>query len=179
MLRLAAVLASAAACVGLATAVAATAPPWIRPLSFDRMPGWQTGASGDTRSAYGGHDGGASPESAAWIARNVTYRDGATADPPNNTLAHLPSNGVIVWAVIFSPTETGGTPIRLDLSRARHLECCDGPVAVTGGQYELTGYGPGRVYSAIVRIYVGAVPSKSLLAQAQQALSRLRLPSPR
>ena len=48
-----------------------------------------------------------------------------------------------------------------------------------GGDYELTGYGPKHAYSAIVRIYFGSHPTKSLLAQAQRALTHLQLPAPR
>lgn len=163
----------------LALAVA----PWAHPLSFRPLPGWQTGASGNTRSSYGGQGSGASRplESSAWIARDVRYRDRATADPPNRTLARLPATGVVVWAVVYSPVESSPppSPIRLDLSKARHLPCCDGPVTVVGGEDELTGYGPERAYSVIVRVYFGSRPTKSLRAQAQRALNQLRLPSPR
>ena len=126
------------------------------------MPGWQTGASGETHSFYGGPGIRARPplESTAWIAKNVRYRDRATADPPTKTLAQLPAGGIVVWAVIYSPVESNPRPhpMRLDLSKARHLECCDGPVSVVGGDDELTGYGPGRAYSVIVRVYFGSPP---------------------
>jgi hypothetical protein len=161
----------------LALAVA----PWAHPLSFGHVPGWQTGLSGNTHSLYAG--AGRRPngplESSAWIARNVRYRDDATADPPNRSLAHLPANGLIVWAVIFAPAEHGQRPIRLDLARARQLACCDGPVRVAGGDYELTGYGPNGAYSAIVRVYFGAQPTRRLRAAAQRALDQLRLPAAR
>lgn len=165
----------------IAFLLALTVAPWAHPLSFRPVPGWQTGTSGNTRSVYVGHGSRATAplESAAWIAKNVRYRDDATADPPNKTLAHLPSNGLIVWAVIYSPAENGQKPIRLDLGRARHLRCCDGPVSVAGGDYELTGYGPNRAYSVIVRIYFGSRPTRGLRAQAQRALNQLQLPSPR
>jgi hypothetical protein len=159
----------------LALAVA----PWAHPLAFQAMPGWATGASGNTQSAYVGHRTRAVVplESTAWTAKNVRYRDEPTADPPNATLAHLPANGLIVWAVIYNPANSGA-PLRLDLRKARHLECCEGAY-VAGGNYELTGYGPTRTYSVIVRIYFGSHPTKSILAQAQQALNHLQLPSPR
>ena len=107
--------------------------------------------------------------------------DRAAADPPTETLADLPAAGIVVWAVIYSPVESNPPPrpIRLDLSKARHLECCDGPVSVAGGDDELTGYGPGRAYSVIVRIYFGAPPTRSLRTQAQRAVNDLRLPTPR
>ncbi len=164
--------------IGLLVALALL--PWAHPLSFGPLGGWETGASGNTRSFYAGPGVRATPprESAAWIARNVRYQDRATADPPTRTLAHLPPNGVIVWAVIFSPAQKGEGPIRLDLARAEHFRCCDGPVSVAGGDYELTGHGPDRVYSVIVRVYFGSRPTRSLRAQAQQALHRLRLPAP-
>ncbi len=119
---------------------ALTLAPWLHPLAFRPLPGWQTGASGDTRSVYVGRGRHvvAPEESAAWIARGVRYRDPATADPPNATLAHLPRDGVVVWAVIYAPVDRGQRPIHLDLARARHLPCCDG-VGVVGGEDELTG----------------------------------------
>jgi hypothetical protein len=159
----------------LALAVA----PWAHPLAFQAITGWQTGASGNTYSAYVGQRTRAVVplESTAWIAKNVRYRDDATADPPNATLAHLPANGLIAWAVIYDPTNSE-TPLRLDLRGARHLKCCEGAY-VAGGNYELTGYGPARAYSVIVRVYFGSHPTKSALAQAQRALNHLRLPSPR
>ena len=152
---------------------------WAHPLAFQPMPGWQTGASGNTTSAYVGHRRKAVVplESTAWIAKNVRYRDDPTADPPNATLAHLPRNGLIVWAVIYSPANSGA-PLRLDLRKARHLACCEGEY-VAGGSYELTGYGPKRAYSAIVRVYFGARPTRSALVQAQRALDHLQLPAPR
>src|SRR5207245_6711559 len=84
-------------------------------------------------------------ESSAWIARNVGYQDDATADPPNKTLAHLPPDGVIVWAVIFNPAQRREKPIQLDLSKAKHFACCE-RAYVAGGNYELTGSGPDRIY---------------------------------
>ena len=159
----------------LALAVA----PWAHPLAFQALPGWATGASGNTHSAYVGHRTRAVVplESTAWIARNVRYRDEPTADPPNATLARLPSNGLIVWAVIYDPANSGA-PLRLDLGKARRLKCCEGAY-VAGGNYELAGYGPKRAYSAIVRIYFGSPPTKSLLTQAKRALTHLQLPPPR
>ncbi|MFZ1879964.1 MAG: hypothetical protein WAU41_07355 [Gaiellaceae bacterium] len=157
----------------------ALAAPWTHPLAFSALPGWQTGTSGNTRSAYVGPGPHASVplESTAWIARDVRYTDKATADPPNKTLAHLPARGIIVWAVIYAPASSG-RPIQLDLRQARHLECCDGPVRVKGGMYELAGYGPRRAYSMIIRIYFGSRPTRSILEAAQLALNRLRAPAP-
>jgi hypothetical protein len=116
----------------LALAVA----PWAHPLVFQPMPGWQTGASGNTTSAYVGRRTKAVVplESTAWIATNVRYRDDSTADPPNATLTHLPRNGLIVWAVIYNPANSR-TPLRLDLRKARHLACCEGEY-VAGGNYD-------------------------------------------
>jgi len=153
--------------------------PWAHPLAFQAMPGWATGASGNTQSAYVGHRTRAVVplESTAWIAKNVRYRDKPTADPPNRTLAHLPAHGLIVWAVIYNPANSGA-PLRLDLRKARRLKCCEGAY-VAGGNYELAGYGPKRAYSAIVRIYFGSHPTKSILSQAQRALNHLQLPPPR
>ena len=153
--------------------------PWLHPLTFAPLPGWQTGMSGTRHSLYVGLPGyrvNTSRESSAWIATHVRYRDAATADPPNKTLAHLPSSGVIVWAVIFNPALKGERPIRLDLSKAKHFTCCENE-RVIGGDYQLAGYGPGRTYSVIVRVYFGARPTSALRAKAQRALDQLRLPS--
>lgn len=149
--------------------------PWPHPLGFRALPGWQTGASDTTHSRYGGRAG---LESAAWIATNVRYRDPATADPPNKTLAHLPRNAVIVWAVAYSPVQDRQRPIVLDFAKARRFDCCEATY-VAGGEYELSGSGPGHAYSTIVRIYFGSHPTSRLRAQAQRALDRLRLPSAR
>jgi hypothetical protein len=147
--------------------------PWAHPLAFRSLLGWQTGMSG-THSAYVR----TLLESSAWIARGVRYRDDATADPPNKTLKHLPRDGVIVWAVIDNPAQNGTKPIRLDVGKAKRFACCEGAY-VAGGEYELTGSGPGRGYYVIVRIYFGSRPTGSLRAAAQQALDRLELPAPR
>lgn len=157
----------------------APATPWANPLSFRPVAGWQTGASGNTRSAYTARGPHATVplESTAWIARNVRYADEATADPPNKTLGRLPARGIIVWAVIYAPA-SGGRPVQLDLRRARHLECCDGRVRVEGGTLELAGYGPRRAYSMIIRVYFGSRPTRSALAAAQGALNHLQLPAP-
>lgn len=166
--------------VALLVALALALAPWAHPLQFHPLPGWSTGASGNTHSVYVGHGIHVRTplESAAWIASGVRYRDPATADPPNSTLAHLPAGGVIVWAVIYSPSETSQAPLRLDLAHARHFACCEA-ASVTGGEYELTGIGPGRAYSTIVRIYFGSHPTAELRAKAQRALDQLELPSQR
>jgi hypothetical protein len=154
--------------------VALALAPWTHPLAFAPLHGWQTGMSGNTRSAYVK----TVLESSAWIARNVRYRDDATADPPNKTLAHLPRNGVIVWAVISTSAQNGAKPIRLALGTAKRFACCEGAY-VAGGEYELSGSGPGRGYYVIVRIYFGSRPTGALRAEAQRALDRLELPAPR
>jgi hypothetical protein len=154
--------------------------PWSHPLAFGPLPGWQAGSSGDRPSRYVGPplNRVKTPlESSAWIARNVRYRDDATADPPNRTLAHLPPTGVIVWAVIFNPAQRGESAIRLDLTKARRFACCEGAY-VAGGEYELGGSGPGRNYSVIVRIYFGSRPTSASRAEAQRALDHLHLPAP-
>ena len=160
--------------------VALTLAPWLHPLAFRPLPGWQTGMSGNTHSLYLGPAARrvvAPLESAAWIARNVTYRNAATDDPPNKTLANLPSDGVIVWAAIFNPAQSGEKPIRLDLSNAKHFACCEGAYLATGN-YELTGSDSRHTYSVIVRIYFGSRPTNTLRDQAERALQRLQLPPP-
>jgi hypothetical protein len=154
---------------------AAALAPWSHPLAFRPLPGWRTGASGNVPSLYGPSPVRAPKASSAWIARNVRYHDKATADPPNKTLASLPSTGVIVWAVIFQSDYTPRRPIKLDLSKARRFDCCEG-ADVLGGEYELTGSGPRRAYSVIVRVFFGSRPTSALRAEAQHALDQLRLP---
>jgi hypothetical protein len=164
----------------LALLLSLAVAPWAHPLAFGSVPGWQTGASGNTRSAYVG-DSSPVPaplESTAWIATNVRYRDHATADPPNKTLAHLPPNGIIVWAVIFNPPHARERPIRLTLGAARRFDCCEATY-VAGGEYELTGSGRSGAYSVIVRIYFGSRPTARTRSQAQLALNQLELPARR
>lgn len=166
----------------LASALVALAvAPWSHPLAFAQLPGWQSGHSGNTRSAYVGDRPRAKVplESTAWIATGVHYRDDPTADPPNKTIvAGLPRQAVIVWAVIYQPTATADAPIRLKLSAARRLACCEA-ARVAGGDWELSGTGLKRAYSVIVRIYFGAKPTAATRAKAQRALARLKLPAPR
>jgi hypothetical protein len=154
--------------------------PWVHPLAFRPLAGWQTGAGGTTRSQYAGSATRLrSPtESAAWIATRVRYTDKATADPPNATLAHLPRDGVIVWAVIFDSGWKGEKRIQLDMGKATRFDCCEAS-RVAGGEYEVSGYGPGGRYSVIVRVYFGSKPTRVLRAEAQRALDRLRLPAAR
>lgn len=154
---------------------AAALSPWAHPLAFRPLPGWRTGASGNVSSLYGPGPGRAPKASSAWIARNVRYRDKATADPPNKTLEHMPARGVIVWAVIFQSDRTPQKPIRLDLKKARHLPCCEAAY-VAGGVYELTGSGPRRAYSVIVRVFFGSRLTHVRRTEAQHALDRLELP---
>jgi hypothetical protein len=151
--------------------------PWAHPLAFRPLSGWHRGASGTVASQYDNPRADAPKESTAWMARNVRYRSLATADPPNKTLAHLPRNGLIVWAVIYRGHPQGQRTIRFDLRRARHLPCCDGQW-VAGGASELDGAGPGHAYSVIVRIYFGSF-ARALRVQAQRALDHLKLPPPR
>jgi len=163
----------------IALMLALAVAPWSQPLSFEHAIGWQVGASGNTNSVYVGHtkSAGEPLESAAWMARGVRYRDPATADPPNKTLARLPKDAVIVWAVIYNPVEPGEKSIRLDFSAARRYACCE--AARIPAEYELTGSGPGNAYSVIVRIYFGSPANPRLRAEAQLALQHLRLPAPR
>lgn len=161
--------------------LAATAlVPWTHPLAFRPLRGWRTGTSGTVSSLYDNATGGlpAPKEAAAWTATGVRYRDRPTEDPPNRTLARLPRRALIVWAVIYQAPGRGGEPIRLNLRRARQLDCCEGE-HVAGGEYELAGLGPAAAYSVIVRIYFGRRPTRALRALAQHALDRLALPSPR
>ena len=154
---------------------AAALSPWAYPLAFRPLPGWRTGASGNVPSLYGPSPAEAPTASSAWIASNVRYRDKAAADPPNRTLAHLRGTGVIVWAVIFQTDFVPPKPIILDLNKARRLPCCEG-AHVVGGVWELTGSGPRRAYSIIVRVFFGSRPTSARRAAAQRALDQLRLP---
>jgi hypothetical protein len=154
----------------------AIAVPWKHPLAFRSLPGWTSGQSGTVRSAYTPRDGyiRVPVESTAWMARGVRYRDPATADPPNRTLAQLPPDGIVVWAVIYEGGNTSSKRIDLRVSNARHYLCCEGePVA--GGEYELDGRGPIAGTAMIVRVYFGSHPTAALRAAAQRALDRLAL----
>lgn len=138
--------------------------------------GWRQGSSGNVRSNYS-PVGARAAESSAWTAHGVRYRDVATADPPNSTISRLPPRAVIVWAVIYSPASHADA-VHLDVSKARHLPCCEA-ASVIGGVDELTGTGGGGSYNVIVRIYYGSRPSPALRREAQAALERLRLPAAR
>jgi hypothetical protein len=139
-------------------------------LAFRPSLGWTTSRSEGRPSAYQPSGG---LESTAWTARGVRYRDTPTADPPNRTLAQLPRNGIVVWAVVYSDGNPDLKPIHLHLRNARHLPCCElEPVA--GGAYDLYGRGPVEGTAMIVRVYFGSQPTRGMRAAAQQALDRLR-----
>ena len=158
--------------------VAAVLAPWAQPLRFRPLSGWQRGASGTLNSSYGSAPGIDSPkESTAWMARGVRYRDRPTADPPAATLARLPRQGIVVFAVIYESARRERR-IELRLDRARRYPCCDG-IYVAGGEYALVGAGPAAAYSVIVRVYFGSPPTRALRVQAQRALEQLELPLPR
>ena len=151
--------------------------PWTHPPDFRPLQGWTNGASGTFSSSYG--PGIASPkESVAWMAKGVRYRDPRTADPPTATLSRFPRGGILVSAVIYQSPQRRERAIALELDRATRYPCCDG-THVAGGEYGLTGAGPGGAYSVIVRVYFASPPSRETRAQAQRALDHLELPSPR
>ena len=150
--------------------------PWSQPLRFLPMPGWRTGTNGTFDSSYGPVPRVASPkESTAWTARGVRYRDRRTADPPDATLSRLPRGAILVFATIYESGQSAGRRVQLRLDRARRFPCCDGTY-VAGGEYALSGLGPGAAYSVIVRIYFGSRPTRSMRTQAQRALDHLELP---
>jgi hypothetical protein len=150
--------------------------PWAQPLGFRPLQGWNHGASGTFNSSYGPAEHIASPrESTAWTAKGVRYRDRLTADPPTATLSRFPRGGILVSAVIYQSSQGAGERIALRLDRAKRYPCCDGTY-VAGGEYGLTGAGPGAAYSVIVRVYFGSPPTRSMREQAQRALDHLELP---
>jgi hypothetical protein len=160
----------------VAVLVAVLAIPWAAPLSFgDPAPGWHVGRSG---TVYTKVVRKREPLSVAWAA-NVKYRDVATADPPNRTLRHLPSNGIVVWAAIQPPgnwpPDGRRTTTRYALAYSYRFACCEG-ASVAGGEWELYGWGPHRAYSVLVRIYFGSPPTRAMKAEAQRTLRTLRLP---
>ena len=111
--------------------------PWAQPLRFQPLQGWQTGASGTFNSSYGTVPNTASPkESTAWMARGVRYRDRRTADPPQATLAQLPRQGIVVFAVVYQSAQNTEEQIDLRIDRARRFPCCDGTY-VAGGEFGL------------------------------------------
>jgi hypothetical protein len=165
----------------LASALIALAvAPWTHPLAFQPLPGWQTERSGNVRADPIGNNRTATAlESAAWMARGVRYDDVPTADPPNRTLQDLPRRAVIVWAVISDDgTARQRDPIRLNLALAKRFACCEA-ARVAGGQWKLSGAGPGHAYSAIVRVFFGSPPTAAMRKQAQVVLNQLQLPSSR
>jgi hypothetical protein len=150
--------------------------PWSNPVRFLPMPGWHTGANGTFDSSYGPAPGIRMPrESTAWMARGVRYRDRRTADPPVETLSRLPRGAILVFATIYESGPSTRKHIELHLDRARRHPCCDGTY-VPGGEYALSGLGPGAAYSVVIRVYFGSGPTRSMRAQAQRALDHLRLP---
>ncbi len=153
--------------------------PWAQPLRFRPLPGWQRGANGTFNSSYGPAGDSAAPkESTAWMVKGVRYRDRRRADPPDATLSRLPPRGIVVFAVVYQTARNTRRRIVLRLDKARRYPCCDGTY-VAGGEFALTGAGPGLAYSVIVRVYFGSTPTRSMRAQAQRALDQLELPSPR
>jgi hypothetical protein len=153
--------------------------PWAQPVRFRPLAGWRRGANGTFNSSYGPAGDIASPkESTAWTAKGVRYRDRPTADPPDATLGRLSRGGIVVFAVIYQTADNAGSRVTLRLDRARRYPCCDGTY-VAGGEYALTGAGPGLAYSVIVRVYFGSSPTPSMRAQAQRALDHLDLPAAR
>jgi hypothetical protein len=112
------------------------------------------------------------------MARGVRYRDRRTADPPSATLSRFPRGGILVTAVIYQSAQRAEGPITLQLDHARRYPCCDGTY-VAGGEYGLTGAGPGDAYSVIVRVYFASPPPRSMREEAQRALDRLELPGGR
>jgi hypothetical protein len=79
--------------------------------------------------------------------------------------------------VIFDSGWKGETRIRLEITKAKRFACCE--ATRVGGEYDMSGYGPGRRYSVIVRVYFGSVPTSALRVEAQRALERLQLPASR
>jgi hypothetical protein len=165
----------------VAVAVAVLAIPWASPLSFTvHAPGWHVGQSGTVHATVGRAQAQV-PMSTAW-ATNVHYRDSATSDPPNTTLQHLSPTGVVVWASIQPsagwPPDGRRTTKRYSLADSYRFACCEGEY-VGGGERELYGFGPGRAYSVLVRIYFGSGPTNAMKVAAQRVLHSLRLPRPR
>ena len=70
-----------------------------------------------------------------------------------------------------------GNRIRLEIAKAKRFACCE--ATRVGGEYDMSGYGPGRRYSVIVRVYFGSAPTTALRGEAQHALERLQLPASR
>jgi hypothetical protein len=150
--------------------------PWAQPLQFRPLRGWHTGQNGTFHSSYGPVPNVPSPkESTAWMARGVRYRDRRTADPPVETLAHLPRRAILVFATIYESGLRSGKRIDLRLERATRYPCCDG-IYVAGGEHALAGAGRRRAYSVIVRVYFGSPPTRTMRAEAQRALDRLLMP---
>ena len=118
-----------------AAVVVALTIPWLTPLSFSlHAQGWHVGRSGTVYTTVG-H--ARRPVATAWAA-NIRYRDRATSDPPNGTLQHLPSNGIVVWASIQPPTAWPPDHRRVSahylLADAYRFACCEA-AALRGGEW--------------------------------------------
>ena len=63
----------------------------------------------------------------------------------------------------------------LSLADAYHLPCCEA-ADISGGVWELYGFGPQRGYSVLIRAYWGSRPTKAMQVAAERAIRTLRLP---
>jgi hypothetical protein len=166
----------------LATAIVALAIPWLTPVWFASPgPAWHTGHTG-TLSEKVGNAHTPTPVATAWAA-TVRCSDCGKSDPPNKTLKRLPSHGVIVTASIRAPGQQLWPPVGRRLtanyavSGAYRFPCCE--AVGIGGISEMYGYGPGRAYAVLVRVYWGSPPDKSMRLAAQRAIRALHLPPAR
>ena len=153
------------------------AVPWVTPVTLTQPAvGWKVGSSGTVTTSVMGRP---TPTATAWAA-NVRYLDNAVSDPPSRTLARIPRRGVVVWASIqpplMWPPDGRRTSGHFSLADAYRFQCCDGSDALVP-EWELYGWGPRHTYSVLVRVYFGSAPTRTMRAQAQHALSGLRLPA--
>jgi hypothetical protein len=153
--------------------------PWVAPLSFEPQSGWHTGTSGTFTTVTGQSH---TPQMVSdAFAANFPYTSSPRADPPVRTLQRIPKSGVVIWASITSPTTAGWPPdnrrlsTKLTLADSYHFACCDA-VPVVGGESELYAFGPNRKYDVLVRVYWGSRATPRMKAEANEMLSRLKLP---
>jgi hypothetical protein len=164
----------------VAAALAAIAIPWLAPVSFTASaPAWHVGQTGTITEKVAS---ATKPVSTAW-ASTVPCSDCGTSAPPNKTLKSLPRHGVIVTANIrpagqeMWPPDGRRASSRYSVSTAYRFACCE--ARGIGGVSEMYGFGPGRKYTVLVRVYWGSPPNKAMRRAAQHAIRTLHLPQPR
>ena len=150
-------------------------PGAVAPATFVAARGWHTGDSGPFERRPWGE------QTQSWAA-TVAYADGPFDLPPRKTIERLPKDGILIWVGLSRASDPSAPGQRYSVHElpfrladfTRHDEW-EGRIRDVP-EYELVTRVPGR-YEVNVRIYFGrADPTQEMLAAAQAALDRLRLP---